>query len=114
QARLNPGQPGRAVDGYILDKRHENAEPAVRAEATGKGGAWTVVLSRPLKAGAGYKELVPGKTYNVGFAVHDDYADHRFHYVSLECTLTLDGGQADCVAARQWRYEGESCAVDQR
>jgi cytochrome c-type protein NapC len=101
QARLNPGQPGRAVDGYILDKRHENAEPAVRAEATGKGGAWTVVLSRPLKAGAGYKELVPGKTYNVGFAVHDDYADHRFHYVSLEYTLTLDGGQADFVAARQ-------------
>lgn len=100
QARLNPGEPARAVDGYILEARHENANPAVRAEASARGQAWTVVLSRPLRAD-GYKALVPGQTYNVGFAVHEDYADHRFHHVSLEYTLTLDPGRADFVATRK-------------
>lgn len=100
QARLNPGQPARARDGYILDKRHANTTPAVTAEASHSGNKWSVVLSRKLKAGAGYKDLVPGKTYNIGFAIHDDYADHRFHYISLENTLVLDQGQADFVARK--------------
>ena len=102
QARLNPGQAAQAADGYILDKRHKNATPAVEAQATHNAGKWSVVLSRKLKMGAaGHKDIVSGKTYHVGFAVHDDYADHRFHYVSLEYTLALDKGKADFVAARQ-------------
>jgi hypothetical protein len=101
QARLNPGQPAEAVEGYILEKRHESKATQLSADAQYDGGTWTVVLSRPLKAGGHHKDLVPGQTYNVGFAVHNNYTDHRFHHVSLEYTLTLDGGAGDLVAAKR-------------
>jgi cytochrome c-type protein NapC len=61
-----------------------------------------VELSRPLVAsGTNQKSIVAGRTYTVGFALHDDYADHRHHYVSFEHTLVLDAGAADFVAAKQ-------------
>jgi len=44
-------------------------------------------------------ELVPGRTYNMGFAIHDDYADLRYHQVSLGYTLGI-GTKADITAAR--------------
>jgi len=91
QAKLNPGQPAQAASGYILDKRRKDSSPVVEASAENAGGKWTVVLSRKLKAGAKtHKDLLSGKTYHVGFAIHEDYTDHRFHYVSLEHTLSLD------------------------
>jgi cytochrome c-type protein NapC len=99
QAKVNPGQPAKAVSGYILDKRHEATGAAVAADASFEGGEWTVVLSRPLvAAGEGSKSIVAGKTYNIGFAVHDDHADHRHHHVSFEYTLALDGSGSDFVA----------------
>ena len=99
QAKLNPGQPAQAVTGYILDKRHRLDDGAVSAQAEFAGGEWTVVLSRPLAAsGVGRKPLAHGKTYTVGFAVHDDHADHRHHHVSFEYTLTLDGAGSDLIA----------------
>jgi cytochrome c-type protein NapC len=102
QARLNPGQPAQAVDGYVLDKRHQQKTPAVSAQATFSDGEWVVVLSRKLRLGEpGHKDLFPDKTYTVGFAVHDDYANHRFHHVSFEHTLALDRGPADLVAVKQ-------------
>jgi cytochrome c-type protein NapC len=102
QARLNPQQPARAADGYILDKRHEQTAPIVDADATFGNGQWVVVLSRALKPGKpGYKDVVAGKTYTIGFAVHDDYANHRFHHVSFEHTLVLDEGKADLVAVKR-------------
>jgi len=100
QARLKPGQPPVVVDGYILEERHENEQPAVSAEATYEDGTWAVVLSRPLTgAGPHHKDIVPGKTYTVGFSLHEDYAAGRFHQVSWEFTLALDSGEADFVAA---------------
>ncbi len=102
QAKLNPGAAPRAGSGYVLDKRRADAEPVVAVTATAEGGKWTVILSRPLKAGGKtHRDLVPGKIYHVGFAVHEDYANHRFHYVSLEHTLSLDQASADFVAKKQ-------------
>lgn len=102
QARLNPGQPAQAADGYVLDKRHKHPSPAASAQAQFDGGKWIVVLSRKLKAGGdGRKDIVPGKTYSLGFAVHENHADHRFHYVSFERTLVLDQGKADFVAVKR-------------
>jgi cytochrome c-type protein NapC len=99
QARLTPGKPATAVGGYILSDRARPATSGVTADAQFAGGQWVVTLSRPLKpAGAGQKALVAGKPYAIGFAVHDDYTEHRHHYVSLEYTLQLDGGTADFVA----------------
>ena len=99
QAKLNPGKPAVAASGYILDQRNAQATPSTRAEAYFANGEWTVVLSRALKAaGPGQKELAAGKAYAIGFAVHDDYASHRFHFVSLEQSLAIDSGTADFVA----------------
>jgi cytochrome c-type protein NapC len=48
----------------------------------------------------GHKDLVPGKTYTLGFALHEDHAATRFHQVSWEFTMALDGGKADFIAGR--------------
>lgn len=102
QAKLNPGQAAQAVGAHILERRHKDPQTPVRAEANFADGEWTVLLSRPLKAMArGQKTLAPGKTYMVAFAVHDGHADHRYHYVSFEHSLTLDGGSADFVAGKR-------------
>lgn len=102
QARITAGQPATAASGYILDSRHEDAAAVAAAEATFANGEWTVVLSRPLATSApGHKPIVAGKTYMLGFAVHDEHADHRQHFVSFENTLVLDTGAADFVARAQ-------------
>ncbi len=59
---------------------------------------WAVTFSRKKIAGAPYKDIVPGKTYNVSFSIHAGYTNQRFHYVSFERTLMLDTGTADFVA----------------
>lgn len=98
QAQLRPGAAAQAVDGYVLDKRHEHAVPLVRADVVNHEGGRAVVLARKLRpASALRKDIVPGKTYHVGFAVHDDDMGHRFHYVSLEYSFRLDAGPADFV-----------------
>lgn len=102
QARLNPGAPASALNGYILKDRTETTPTVVNAAAEYQKGSWTVVLSRPLKAGGAYhKTLEPGKTYTIGVAIHDAHAAHRFHHVSFEHTLSLNEGNADFVAGQQ-------------
>lgn len=101
-ADLNPGQPAVAHHSYVLAERHEISPATLAAEASFANGEWTVVLSRPLKSGGkGQKDLAAGKTYAIGFAVHDDHALGRFHHVSYEQSLALDGGSADFVAKKQ-------------
>jgi len=87
-------------DGYVADKRVMTGGKAL-VEATGekKGDEWTVVFTRKL-AGAsadGDIALASGKTYNIGFAIHDDYTVGRFHDVSLNYTLGIDT-KADITA----------------
>jgi len=102
QAKLNKGAAAVAADGYILEKRHMNANPVVNAEANFADGTWTVVLSRKLQVGKpGHKDIVAGKTYSVGFAIHDNYTEHRFHEVSLGRTMMLNQGDADLVAVKK-------------
>lgn len=88
-----------AGSGYILERRHKQESTAVSTDATQANGQWTVILSRALVASqVGEKSLVPGNTYSVGFALHDDHSEHRFHLVSFEHSLRLDEGDADFVA----------------
>jgi Ethylbenzene dehydrogenase len=99
QAKLNKGKPAVAAGGYLLAKREEHAAPLVKADAQFNQGKWILVLSRKLTPNmAGYKNLIPGKTYSVGFAIHDDHAIRRFHHVSFALTLALGKGSADLVA----------------
>ena len=85
-----------AENGQVLDQRIMSGGAALDGEASLSGGVWTVTLRRPLKSDKpGDVSLEPGKTYVVGFAIHDDFAAARFHHVSLEYTLGLDQAEAD-------------------
>lgn len=90
----------KAVDGYIADKRvMEGGKGLVEAKGELKGDMWTVTFTRKLTGGEGDITLEPGKTYNFGFAIHDDHAAGRFHHVSLGYTLGIDA-KADITAAK--------------
>lgn len=100
QARLNAGAEPVAVGGHILEARTEHEDSAVAAVAEYGSDRQTVILSRPLTPGGAFeKALDPGKTYALGFAIHEAYAAHRFHHVSFGYSLRLDGGEADFIAA---------------
>jgi len=96
QAKLNPGAKAVAASGTIVGARTEIAASKVEVDGT----IGSVTLSRPLVAGAPYKDIVAGKTYTVGFAVHTGHSKGRMHYVSFATTLGLDG-TADLVAAKK-------------
>lgn len=88
-------------DGQITDKRVMSGGTAlVEAKGENKGGEWSVVFTRKLTGGAGDIALAAGKTYNFGFAIHDDHTNGRFHHVSLGYKLGIDA-KADVTAAKQ-------------
>jgi hypothetical protein len=101
-AHLNEGQVAQAFEGYILDKRQQSPAESVSVEADVQAGQRVVVFSRPLVPDdPHHKDIVSGKPYFIGFAVHDAYAEGRRHQVSLEYTFVLDEGEADFVVRRQ-------------
>ena len=92
---------GSATNGYLLDRRVQN-DGEIAGKASLSGGIWTVVFSRPLNSGApGDVPLEAGKTYTVGFAIHDDYAAARFHHVTLNTSMALDDDAAMINVAGQ-------------
>ncbi len=93
---------GTKHDGYIADKRvMDGGKALVDAKGENKGGEWSVVFTRKLAGGGeGDIAMAAGKTYNFGFAIHDDHAAGRFHQVSLGYTLGIDA-KADVTAAKQ-------------
>jgi hypothetical protein len=85
-------------DGMVSDKRvMQGGKALVEAKGENKGGEWSVVFTRKLTGGDGDVALASGKTYNIGFAIHDDYTMGRFHHVSLGYTLGIDT-KADITA----------------
>jgi len=100
QARLNPGSAAVAVNGGVFSKREEIKPTAVSVEASNAGGVWSVTFTRKLNAGPNFKEIVAGKPYTIGFAIHAGHTAKRFHYVSFERSLILDQGDADFVATK--------------
>jgi len=93
---------GGAENGHILDHRVMDDPAAIAGEARLEGDTWTVVISRPLAPNsAGDVNLEAGKTYTVGFAIHDDYTTARFHHVSIDLRLGLDDPEADINVVKQ-------------
>lgn len=91
--RFNSGE--KSQNGHVATSRVMSTDEFT---ATGElvGNTWTVIMVRPLKTDKpGDISIEPGKTYTVGFAIHDDYTDARFHHVSLEYYLALDDDKAD-------------------
>ncbi|NOD84936.1 NapC/NirT family cytochrome c [Ruegeria sp. HKCCD6119] len=92
---------GSATNGYLLEQRVVN-DGEIAASAELSGGMWTVVFTRPLNSGApGDVPLQAGKTYTVGFAIHDDFTAARFHHVTLNTSLALDDDSAFINVVKQ-------------
>ncbi|WP_210092854.1 NapC/NirT family cytochrome c [Ruegeria sp. HKCCSP346] len=92
---------GSATNGYLLEQRVVN-DGEIAASAELSGGMWTVVFTRPLNSGApGDVPLEAGKTYTVGFAIHDDFTAARFHHVTLNTSLALDDDSAFIKVVKQ-------------
>ncbi len=92
---------GGKFDGHVADKRvMEGGKALLEAKGEKKGDDWVVVFTRKLSGGEGDITLSAGKTYNFGFAIHDDHTIGRFHHVSLGYTLGIDA-KADIAAAKQ-------------
>lgn len=93
---------GQIADGYIADKRvMEGGKALQEAKAVLSGDTWAVTFTRKLSGGEGDVTLQPGKEYNFGFAIHDDYTSGRYHYVSFGYTLGLDNPKAGINAVKQ-------------
>jgi hypothetical protein len=87
-------------EGYVLDARRLKETPGV-AEGKLEGDTWAVTFIKKLAGGVGTHKLEPGKIYTVGIAIHDDYADLRYHHVSVGYTLALDDSKAYINAVKQ-------------
>jgi cytochrome c-type protein NapC len=91
------------ADGYVLEARYmSGGKGLVKAEGRQEGNKWVVTFERLLAPGGkGDHKILKGKQYNVGFAIHENYADARFHHVSLGYTLALDDEDAFFNATKQ-------------
>lgn len=72
-------------DGHVdADREMEGGKSLVKAEGKKEGANWVVTLERELAGkGKGDHTIAPGKLYNFGVAIHDDYSNARYHYVSF-------------------------------
>ncbi len=80
------------VDGWVDSERHmDGGKSQLKAEGKKEGNKWVVIFERA-KAGGGKGDhaISPDKVYNFGFALHEDYTNARFHYVSLGYQFGLD------------------------
>jgi len=93
---------GKSEDGYILEQRYMQGGQGFQVDARKEGNNWIVEMKRPLTSDqAGDISIEPGKLYNFGFAIHDDYSNARFHHVSLGYKLGLDNETAEVNAVKR-------------
>ncbi len=95
--QFKSGKGEKSIDGYVLDARHmAGGKSLVKAEGKKDGGKWVVTFERTLDgAGRGDHNIVEGKQYNFGFAIHENHSEARYHYVSLGYTFGLDKAQPE-------------------
>ena len=99
--RVNSGT-GETEDGYVLADRIMKGGQEITASATLDGDVWTVVMQRALTSDKpGDLDLAMDKVYNLGFAIHDDYSNGRYHHVSLGYKLGFDNPESEINATAQ-------------
>jgi cytochrome c-type protein NapC len=90
---------GESEDGYILAERVMTGGQGVNFTGELKDGIWTVEMTRKLSSDkAGDISMATDQWYNIGFAIHDDYSNSRFHHVSLGLKLGFDDEDAEINA----------------
>ena len=93
---------GTSEDGYVYNQRVMSGGQGFEISSSNDGGHWTVQMKRKLTSDSATDiSFDPAKTYNFGFAIHDDFADARFHHVSLGYKLGFDNDEVDLDAKSQ-------------
>ncbi|WP_227663251.1 ethylbenzene dehydrogenase-related protein [Marinobacter halophilus] len=83
-------------DGHVLAERNMDGGQGAEFNAQLEDGVWTVEMKRKLKSdSAGDLSLDLSRVYNIGFAIHDDYSDSRYHHISLGYRLGFDNDSED-------------------
>jgi hypothetical protein len=90
--QFRSGKGEKPVDGYVASQRvMEGGKGLVNAAGVKEGNKWVVTFERSLAGGGtGDHVIAPGKIYNFGFAIHEDFTEARYHYVSLGYQFGLD------------------------
>ncbi|MDH5612874.1 MAG: NapC/NirT family cytochrome c [Gammaproteobacteria bacterium] len=90
---------GESEDGYILAERVMTGGQGVKFTGKLNAGVWTVEMTRKLTSDKlGDISMSTDQMYNIGFAIHDDYSNSRFHHVSLGLKLGFDDDEAEINA----------------
>lgn len=90
---------GESEDGYILAERVMSGGQGVNFIGSLDDGMWTVEMVRKLVSNMpGDISMSSEQVYNIGFAIHDDYSNSRFHHVSLGLKLGFDNDEAEINA----------------
>ncbi|WP_448189320.1 NapC/NirT family cytochrome c [Azospirillum sp. sgz301742] len=88
-------------DGYVSSERVMTGGQGASGQGVLKDGIWTVTIVRKLTSDKpGDISIEPGKTYTIGFAIHDDHTNARFHHVSVDYKLALDNAEAGINAVK--------------
>ncbi|MDP1732949.1 MAG: NapC/NirT family cytochrome c [Sulfuritalea sp.] len=90
QYRSGKGQS--PADGWVGSERHmDGGKSHLKAEGKKDGNKWVVIFERSMAGGGkGDHAITADKVYNFGFALHEDFTNARFHYVSLGYQFGLD------------------------
>ena len=100
--RYRSGNGGVVEDGYILADRVMKGGQGAIFKASKKNGKWVVEMKRKLKSSkAGDVSLALKQVYNIGFAIHDDYSNARYHHVSVGYKLGFDNKGAEINAIKR-------------
>ncbi len=92
---------GESEDGYILAERVMTGGQGVSFTGGLNGGVWTIEMTRKLTSDKlGDISMATDQMYNIGFAVHDDYTNSRFHHVSLGLKLGFNNEDAEINAVK--------------
>jgi len=109
--RVNSGT-GKTEDGHILKDRMMEGGQGLGGSAVLDGSTWTVVMQRKLASDKpGDLSLALDKVYNLGFAVHDDHTNGRYHHVSLGYKLGFDNAEAEVNAVKRDIKAGAAAPV---
>lgn len=96
------GGTGKTQDGYVYSERVMEGGQGFDVISNLEGGRWVVEMKRKLVSDQSSDiSFDPAKTYNFGFAIHDDFSNARFHHVSLGYKLGFDNTEVDLNAKSQ-------------
>ena len=90
--QFRSGKGEKPVDGWVDSARHmDGGKSHLKAEGKKEGNKWIVTFERALAGGGkGDHAITADKVYNFGFALHEDFTNARYHYVSLGYQFGLD------------------------